>query len=1056
MAELSSFTRILSLWTILTVVQGFNMDLNAPVLQNISDTSSYFGFSVTMHRHDGENMVIVGAPRFQTSEPDVTRGGALFRCPLTPLTNPGECEELSDFNSLGTDVNEVGAKIADKSGQWLGATVKSTGDNGKILACRPLYTWFIRPTDALKTAREPIGGCFLANSDFTNIEVYEPCRTSRESEQSVFGITHCEAGIAADITADEILIGSPGSFFWQGQVWVTGTDLQSERRTNEGPVYFDDSYRGYAVAFGDFKGDSRPEYAVGIPRAQNLVGIVSIFDSTMNAYLNLTGSQTGAFFGHTLVVSDFNDDGFTDLVVSAPFYIDESKSTDGWEIGRVRIFYNDKSGGFSEGTTIQGYKVRARFGFSMAALNDVNQDGYNDLAVSAPYGGKTGEGIVYIYHSQGRLGLSTTFAQSLEPSDFGLSLNTFGSSLSAGMDMDNNMYPDLVVGAYKSSTVVLVRSRPVVHVTGSLVSNTESIDLKTTNHMTASGIMVSSFDFEVCIRYSGTNVPLNLDFDYSLSLDYNRQSTRRANFDLGGNDAPSVSRTVTLTRNQEYCNPFTAYAKPTIVDKLSPIPVSLSFGLPDSSPAPGEILPILDASSDNFRALSVPIERNCMNETCVPDLSVQATTDTASLIVGSVETITIDVTIENNGEDAYLSTLSVQVPQELQYAGFTRVQTDQIVTCNSMVQSSEISCDVGNPFTAGTTVMLKMQFSSANLPGNGDNVHFTFGVSSVETERMIADNEFNITVPLAISADLSFHGNVIPETIIYAEEDYLFTRAIKLEKDVGPEITHVFSLYNNGPSSVARTEITIPWPMRYNGMQRNYLLYLLSATMDTGEECTIDGQWNPEELGSVDNSTGTPESKRRRRRAATTDSPAVGTTDIPMSTTESPVKVRDIKCSESSQSQFCYMITCVVDSLGAGSNAARDNVVVTVRSRVWTNTLTVNLLELTVFVQAHAQVLEVPYATTFTDLIEISSNEVSTKIVPQFLVEVSEPEKVALWVYLVSILCGCLILVLLIIVLWRVGFFKRKKKLTADQRKMLESSNGVENEGLEGVDKTEE
>lgn len=56
MAELSSFTRILSFWTVLTVVQGFNMDLNAPVLQNISDTSSYFGFSVTMHRHDGENM----------------------------------------------------------------------------------------------------------------------------------------------------------------------------------------------------------------------------------------------------------------------------------------------------------------------------------------------------------------------------------------------------------------------------------------------------------------------------------------------------------------------------------------------------------------------------------------------------------------------------------------------------------------------------------------------------------------------------------------------------------------------------------------------------------------------------------------------------------------------------------------------------------------------------------------------------------------------------------------------------------------------------------------
>lgn len=41
------------------------------------------------------------------------------------------------------------------------------------------------------------------------------------------------------------------------------------------------------------------------------------------------------------------------------------------------FFFFPLQGGFSEGTTIQGYKVRARFGFSMAALNDVNQDGYN-------------------------------------------------------------------------------------------------------------------------------------------------------------------------------------------------------------------------------------------------------------------------------------------------------------------------------------------------------------------------------------------------------------------------------------------------------------------------------------------------------------------------------------------------------------------------------------------------------------------------------------------------------------------------------------------------------
>ncbi|XP_063965024.1 integrin alpha-V-like [Lytechinus pictus] len=1037
------------------MVQGFNMDLNAPVVHSINDTESQFGFSVAMHRHSGENMVIVGAPRYQTDELDVTRGGALFRCPLNSLTNPEECEELSAFNSLGNEFNEEGNRIANKSGQWFGASVKSAGENGKILACRPLYTWFIQPEGGTKSKREPIGGCFIATSDFSNIQLYEPCRSTQQSEQSTFGVTHCEAGIAADISSDEILIGAPGSFFWQGQIWVANTDLQGERRTNEGPTFFDDSYRGYAVAFGDFKGDPRPEYAVGIPRARGAFGMVSIFDSSMNAYLNITGSQVGAYFGHTLVVSDFNADGSVDLVVSAPFFIDEEKTTNGWDIGRVRIFYNDGNAGFSEGTTIQGYKVSSRFGFSMAALNDVNQDGYNDLAVSAPTGGQSGEGIVYIYHSKGRLGLSTIFAQSLEPSDFGLSLQSFGSSLSAGMDMDNNRYPDLVIGAYKSATIVLVRSRPIVHVTGSLVSTPGSLNLKVKSHTLPDGTAVTSFDVKVCIRYSGTNAPANIDFDYTISLDYNRQTTRRANFDLGGSDPSTLSRTVTLTANVEYCNNFTAYVKPSIVDKLSPIPASVVFGLTETTPSPGEILPIRDLASDDSNAISVPIERDCMNQTCVPDLSVRATTGTERLIVGASESIAIDVTIANNGEDAYLSTLTVEVPPELQYTGFTRVQTDNILTCSNNVQSSEISCDIGNPFSAGVTVILQLQFSSENLPGNGDNIDFTFRVSSVESEQMTSDNEFNISVPLEIKAELSFHGNVIPETIIYDEEEYLLTRPIKLQKHVGPEITHVFSLYNNGPSSVAQTEITILWPMWYNSRQnKNYLLYLLSATMDTGDECTIDGTLNPEELASDDNSTLTPDvvsSRRRRRRATGTEPPPVGTTDIPMSTTESPLKVQDIECS-GSQTRFCYAITCAVDSLGAGSNAARNNIVVTLRSRVWTNTLTMNSLELTVFVEASARVLSVPYETQFTDSIEISSNKVSTKIVPQFIIPEIEPQKVPLWVYLASILGGCFILVMLILILWKVGFFKRRKKLTSDQRKMLESRNGVDNDGVDNTE----
>ena len=45
---------------------------------------------------------------------------------------------------------------------------------------------------------------------------------------------------------------------------------------------------------------------------------------------------------------------------------------------------------------------------------------------------------------------------------------TFGYSLSGGVDMDTNGYPDLLVGAYDEDTVVLLRARPIVDINTSV------------------------------------------------------------------------------------------------------------------------------------------------------------------------------------------------------------------------------------------------------------------------------------------------------------------------------------------------------------------------------------------------------------------------------------------------------------------------------------------------------------------------------------------------------------------------------------------------------------
>ena len=49
-------------------------------------------------------------------------------------------------------------------------------------------------------------------------------------------------------------------------------------------------------------------------------------------------------------------------------------------------------------------------------------------------------------------------------------LQTFGWSVSGGMDLDGNNYPDVLVGAYESANAVYLRSAPVVHLDSEVIS----------------------------------------------------------------------------------------------------------------------------------------------------------------------------------------------------------------------------------------------------------------------------------------------------------------------------------------------------------------------------------------------------------------------------------------------------------------------------------------------------------------------------------------------------------------------------------------------------------
>lgn len=50
-------------------------------------------------------------------------------------------------------------------------------------------------------------------------------------------------------------------------------------------------------------------------------------------------------------------------------------------------------------------------------------------------------------------------------------VRTIGYSLSGGLDLDNNGYPDLLTGAYESDMVILFRTRPIIDIVIQVSSN---------------------------------------------------------------------------------------------------------------------------------------------------------------------------------------------------------------------------------------------------------------------------------------------------------------------------------------------------------------------------------------------------------------------------------------------------------------------------------------------------------------------------------------------------------------------------------------------------------
>lgn len=232
--------------------------------------------------------------------------------------------------------------------------------------------------------------------------------------------------------------------------------------------------------------------------------------------LTLDGEQFASSFGYTLASADVNGDGALDLLVAAPFYFSRHEG------GAVYVYQNENYNILKKPTLKLTGKLESRFGLSIANLGDINKDGCEDIAIGAPY---QENGVVYIYLGS-RNGLTKEPSQIIQASDLGLlegvPINTFGSSLSGGIDIDNNSYPDLLIGAYDSSAVIALLSRPITNIKTEVQSEElKNIDPSKNGCITDYASNLTCFSIKACcaIEPYESSLSTYLDLMYTIEAE---------------------------------------------------------------------------------------------------------------------------------------------------------------------------------------------------------------------------------------------------------------------------------------------------------------------------------------------------------------------------------------------------------------------------------------------------------------------------------------------------------------------------------------------------------
>lgn len=1041
---------------------AFNLDV-AGALTKEGEPGSLFGFSVALHRQlqpRTQSWMLVGAPQAVALPlQHANRTGGLFACPLSL--------EVNDCHRLNID-GKADVQKESKENQWLGVSVRSQGPGGKIVTCAHRYESRQRVDQILET-RDMIGRCFVLSQDLSIHDDQDGgdwkfCE-GRPQGHEQFGL--CQQGTAAAFSPDNhyLLFGAPGTYNWKGTARVElceqgPADLadlddgpyeaggEKEQDPSLIPVPAN-SYLGFSIDSG--KNLVRAEelsFVAGAPRANHKGAVVILRKDSASRLVpevTLSGERLTSGFGYSVAVVDLNNDGWTDLVVGAPFFFERQK-----ELGGAVYVYMNQGGHWDEISPLRICgSPDSMFGISVAVLGDLNQDGFPDIAVGAPF---DGDGKVFIYHGSS-MGIVEEPSQVLEGE--AVSVKTFGYSLSGGLDMDGNHYPDLLVGSL-ADMAVLFRARPVLHVSHEVSITPRAIDLEQPNCVDGHSVCV---DLQVCFSYTATPSSYSpiVVLDYVIDGDTDRRlrgQVPRVTFLSRTLDEPKhqASGTVRLKyQHDRVCGDAVFRLQENVKDKLRAIVVTLTYSLQTPRlrrQVPGQELPLVAPILNAHQPSSHRAEIHFLKQGCGEDKICQSNLQlvqarfctrisdtefqplpmdvdgtTALFALSGQPDISLELTITNlpsdptqpqaDGDDAHEAQLLVTLPDSLRYSGVRTLDSAEKSLCQSNENASQVECELGSPMKRDAQVTFYLILSTSGITIETTELEVELLLSTISEQELhpaFARARVFIELPLSIT------GVAIPQQLFFSGT-VKGESAMKSEKDVGSKVKYEVTVSNEGQSlkTLGSAFLNIMWPHEItNG---KWLLYPMRVELEGGQGPGQKGLCSPQpNILHLD-----VDSRDRRRRELEPpkqpepqERPEPSTSWWPVSSAEKKKNIT-LDCARGTAS--CVVFSCPLYSFDRVS-------VLKVWGRLWNST----------FLEEYSMVksLEVIVRANITVKSSIKNlllRDASTVIpVMVYLDPVAVvAEGVPWWVILLAVLAGLLVLALLVLLMWKVGFFKRAR-----------------------------